>query len=110
MTTADPIQAIADPRRRAILECLWEGEHSVGEVVERFGLTQPAISQHLKVLRDAGLVTVRREGQRRYYAAAPEGMAELRAFLERYWAAELRRAKREIEAGRVKRPGRGGGR
>ena len=76
--------ALADPHRRAMLELLREQPRPVGELVERLGLSQPGTSKHLRVLRDAGLVRVRREAQRRVYALDPAPFAELDAWLEPY--------------------------
>lgn len=94
----DALQALAEPRRREILELVRDRELAVGQIAARFDVTRPAISQHLRVLKDAGLVTDRREGTRRYYRAAPEGLAELRAFIEGFWDARLEALKREAEA------------
>jgi DNA-binding transcriptional ArsR family regulator len=74
--------ALADPTRRRLFERLLRRPHTVGELVRAQALSQPAISQHLKVLRDARLVTVRPEGTRRYYQATPEGLRGLRAWLD----------------------------
>jgi DNA-binding transcriptional ArsR family regulator len=75
--------AIADPTRRRIVELLATGERTAGELVAEFDLSAPAISQHLKVLREAGLVTVRAEGQSRVQALNPEGFGDLEAWLEK---------------------------
>lgn len=74
-------EAIAQPTRRRIVRLLATGELSAGEVSSYFKLTQPAISQHLKVLREAGLVTQRRDGTRRLYSVRAEGLADLHGFL-----------------------------
>jgi DNA-binding transcriptional ArsR family regulator len=79
------LRAIADPRRREILALIRERELPAGEIAARFDVTRPAISQHLAVLREAGLVTERRAGTRRLYRARPSGAAELRAWLEDFW-------------------------
>ncbi len=97
MATADALLAFADPSRRAILDRLAEGERAVGELVAALGLSQPAVSQHLKVLLDAGLVTVRREGRRRLYRASPDGLGEVRQEVERYWRAAMDQMKRDLE-------------
>ncbi len=76
--------ALVDPRRRALLDLLRQGEWSVGELVEQLGLTQPQTSKHLKVLREAGLVRVVHQAQRRIYAIDPAPMAELDAWLAPY--------------------------
>ena len=76
--------ALGDPHRRAVLDLLAQGELSVGELVERLGLTQPQTSKHLRVLRDAGLVRVEQRAQRRIYAVDPEPMTELDHWLAPY--------------------------
>ena len=73
---------VADPTRRRILEALREGERSVGALVERLGMSQPAVSKQLRVLREAGLASVRRHAQRRIYCLKPEGLRELDEWLE----------------------------
>ena len=90
-------KAIAEPRRRRILRLVWDAELSAGEIASHFDVTQPAVSQHLKVLKEAGLVDERRNGTRRLYRARPEGLAELREFLEEFWDARLEALKREAE-------------
>jgi DNA-binding transcriptional ArsR family regulator len=77
------LAALSDSTRRRIIELLAKEEYTVGEIVAEFDLSAPAISQHLKLLRDAGLVLVRVEGQRRVYAVNPQGFAELDAWLHR---------------------------
>jgi DNA-binding transcriptional ArsR family regulator len=91
-------EAIAQPTRRDILRLLAGGERSAGEVVSRFKLTQPAISQHLKVLREAGLVNERPEGTRRLYSIRPDGLADLHGFLAEILPAGLERLKDAAEA------------
>ncbi len=78
------LEMLVDPTRRRILELLLQRERSVGELVDRFTLTQPAISRHLGALRAAGLVTVRRDGRRRVYRLRTEPLAELVDWLEPY--------------------------
>jgi DNA-binding transcriptional ArsR family regulator len=101
------VQAISEPRRREILELVQDRELSAGEIAARFDVTRPAISQHLTVLKTAGLVTERREGTRRLYRARPEGLADLRSFLDGFWEGRLERlkvaAEREQKRGRVAR-------
>ena len=95
------LRAIADPRRREILALVRERELAAGEIAARFDVTRPAISQHLAVLREAGLVTERRAGTRRLYRARPSGTAEVRAWLEDFWddgLARLRAAAEQEEA------------
>ena len=75
---------LADPSRRRILDLLLEREHMVGELVGDLGLSQPGVSKHLRVLRDAGLVRVRHDAQRRWYALEPEPLAQIDAWLAPY--------------------------
>jgi len=91
------LKAIAEPRRRAILSLVREGELSAGEIASHFEVTRPAVSQHLNVLKEAGLVTERRNGTRRFYRARPEGLVELRDFLDGFWDVRLEALKREAE-------------
>ena len=79
------LEALADPTRRAVLEQLREGPQAVGEIAARLPVSRPAVSQHLKVLKGAGLVTDRAEGTRRLYAVSPEGLDALRAWLDSFW-------------------------
>jgi len=90
--------AVAAPRRRAILRLVRDGELSAGEIAAHFDVTRPAVSQQLRVLKDAHLLVERREGTRRLYRARPEGLAELRAFVEDFWDDGLDRLKHEAEA------------
>jgi len=88
------LRALADPTRRVVFERLASGEASAGELGRGLGVSQPAISQHLGVLRDAGLVTPRREGRHRYYRARPGGLAPLVDWLARhriFWSDRLER-------------------
>ena len=91
------IKAIAEPRRREILRLVWSAELPAGQIASHFEVTRPAISQHLTVLKNAGLVSERREGTRRIYRARPEGLAELRSFLEGFWEESLAQLKHEAE-------------
>jgi len=91
------LKAIAEPRRRAILGLVREDELSAGEIASHFDVTRPAVSQHLNVLKEAGLVSERRNGTRRLYRARPEGLVELRDFLEGFWDVRLEALKREAE-------------
>ena len=79
------LKAIAEPRRRAILRLVRDDELASGEIARHFDVSGPAISQHLGVLKEAGLVTERREGTRRLYLARPEGIRDLRKFLDDFW-------------------------
>jgi DNA-binding transcriptional ArsR family regulator len=101
------VQAISEPRRREILRLVRDRELAAGEIASHFDVTRPAVSQHLTVLRNAGLVNERRAGTRRLYSARPEGLAELRSFLEGFWDESLAGLKREAEREeRRKRRGR----
>jgi len=94
------LEVIADPTRRRILDAVRERERSVGELVTRVGMHQPGVSRHLKVLRDAGLVEVRRDAQRRLYRLRPEPLMELDAWLEPYraeWSARLDSLERHLQ-------------
>ena len=90
--------AIAQPKRREMLRMLAAAELSAGEVAARFAVTQPAISQHLKVLKAAGVVQERRDGTRRLYSVRPEGFADLHSFLADVLPAGLERLKQAAEA------------
>ena len=79
------LRAIAEPRRREILRLIRDDELTAGAIAAHFDVTRPAVSQHLTVLRDAGLISERREGTRRWYRARPDGTRELRAWLEAFW-------------------------
>jgi DNA-binding transcriptional ArsR family regulator len=91
------LKALAEPRRRAILRLVRDGELSSGEIASRFDVSGPAISQHLGVLREAGLVAERRDGTRRLYRARPEGMTEVRRFVEELWDGSLDRLRDAAE-------------
>ena len=92
------LKAIAAPRRRHILSLVRDGELSAGEIAAHFDVTRSAVSQHLNVLKEAGLVDERRNGTKRLYRARPEGLAELKAFLEEFWGDRLDALKREAES------------
>jgi DNA-binding transcriptional ArsR family regulator len=91
------LKAIAEPRRRAILRLVRDDELASGEIARHFDVTGPAISQHLGVLREAGLVTERRDGTRRLYRARPAGLDDLRTFLEDFWDDRLDRLRDAAE-------------
>lgn len=80
---------MGDPTRRAVLELVRDRERPVGEIARRLPVSRPAVSQHLRVLKEAGLVRDRRDGNRRLYGVDARGLAELRSYLERYWDAAL---------------------
>ena len=99
------MEAVAEPRRREILDLLLAGDRAVGELVEVVGLSQPAVSKHLKVLREAGLVTVTADAQRRVYSLAPEPLHELDAWLAPYrrlWSGRLDALERHLDRGDTK--------
>jgi DNA-binding transcriptional ArsR family regulator len=91
------LKAIAAPRRRQILTLVRDGELSAGEIAAHFDVTRPAVSQHLNVLKEAGLVSERRNGTRRLYRARPEGLVPVKQFLEEFWDPRLEALKREVE-------------
>jgi DNA-binding transcriptional ArsR family regulator len=91
------LKAIAEPHRRAILRLVSRQELTAGEIAAHFEVTRPAVSQHLTVLKDAGLLAERRLGTRRLYRARPEGLAELKAYLEGFWDDRLDVLRREAE-------------
>jgi DNA-binding transcriptional ArsR family regulator len=99
------LRAIAEPRRRAILRLVSDTELPAGSIAVHFDVTRPAISQHLGVLKEAGLVSERRDGTRRLYRARPEGLLEARAFLDELWGDRLEALKREAEREERKRDG-----
>ncbi|HUG14301.1 MAG TPA: metalloregulator ArsR/SmtB family transcription factor [Thermomicrobiales bacterium] len=99
----DIIRAISEPSRREILRLVRHDELSAGQIASHFQVTRPAISQHLRVLKDAGLVTERREGTRRLYRARPEGLARVRAELEWMWDAGLAKLKEAAETEQERR-------
>jgi len=101
-------RALAEPHRREILELVRDTELSAGEIAARFDVTRPAVSQHLTVLRESGLLVERRDGTRRLYRARPEGLAELKRFLDRFWTDRLERLKiaAELEQQRRNASGR----
>ena len=94
----ESIQAMAEPTRLAILQMVRRREIPAGEIARKFkGITRPAVSQHLRVLKNAGLVTERRDGTRRLYSLRPEGFAPLKALLEDFWDSKLERLKAAAE-------------
>ena len=99
------LKAIANPNRREILRLVGGGELSAGEIAERFDVSRPAVSQHLSVLKEAGLVEERRDGTRRLYRANPNGLVDLRDYLDQFWGDRLQALKREAEREEEKRYG-----
>jgi DNA-binding transcriptional ArsR family regulator len=104
MAYAQALQALADPTRRAVLEQLRDGPRAVGEIAAQLPVSRPAVSQHLRVLKEAGLVTERQNGTRHLYRVDPDGLAELREYLEGFWEEALAsfKAAAENEEGRRK--------
>lgn len=92
------LRALAEPRRRAILQLVAHDELSAGEIAAAFDVTRPAVSQHLTVLKNAGLLVERRDGTRRMYRAEPSGLQALREMLDDLWASSLDIARRLVEA------------
>jgi len=99
-------EAIAQPKRREIMRLLARGELSAGEVASHFAVTQPAISQHLKVLKQAGLVAERRDGTRRLYSIRPAALGDLQSFLADVLPGRLERLREVVEADDRTRRGR----
>ena len=97
MANTNAFAALADPTRREVFERLAAGPSSVGELARRLPVSRPAVSQHLKVLKEAGLVTDRAEGARRVYQIDPQGLGQIRAWLDRFWDAALEAFKAEVE-------------
>jgi DNA-binding transcriptional ArsR family regulator len=98
--TDEALRALAEPRRRAILRLVAHDELAAGEIAAAFDVTRTAVSQHLTVLKNAGLLAERRDGTRRLYRARPEGLDGLRQFLDGLWASSLDVARRLVEAER----------
>ncbi len=94
----DTIQLIAEPRRREILAMIWEGEKASGEIADAFDVTFGAVSQHLALLREAGLVDVRKDGNRRFYSANRVRLAPYETILKEMWSDSLRDLAAQIEA------------
>jgi DNA-binding transcriptional ArsR family regulator len=90
---ADPFEALADPNRRAIAQLLGERERSVRELADAMPISRPAVSRHLRLMKNAGLVTDRAEGTRRLYRLHDEGLEAVQAYLERVWGEAARRFK-----------------
>jgi DNA-binding transcriptional ArsR family regulator len=97
MAYAQALQALGDPTRRSVLEELRDGRLAVGEIAARLPVSRPAVSQHLRVLKEAGLVTERQNGTRRLYRVDPDGLAELREYLEGFWEEALANFKAAAE-------------
>jgi DNA-binding transcriptional ArsR family regulator len=97
MTNAAALEALADPTRRAVFERLREGPRPVGEIAADLPVSRPAVSQHLRVLQDAGLVTAAPVGTKRLYRIEPSGLEELRAYIDGFWQDALDAFKAEAE-------------
>jgi DNA-binding transcriptional ArsR family regulator len=93
----EALAALSDPTRREILEKLRAGPRAVGEIAADMTISRPAVSQHLKVLKESGLVAETRRGTRHYFAIAPEGIGELRAYLDGLWSDALAAFARHVE-------------
>jgi len=89
LSVPDLLETAAEPNRRRLLQLLGRGERSVSELAENFPVSRSAISQHLLLLADVGLVRARKDGRRRYYSLDPRGMSQLRTSLEMFWTSEL---------------------
>ena len=99
MTYATALAALADPTRRAVFERLRSGPRSVKVIAQGMPVSRPAVSQHLKVLKEAGLVADRPEGNRRVYYVDPDGLGALRGWLDQFWDAALAAFQAEVERG-----------
>ena len=104
MTYQDGLAAIGDPTRRAIFELLAEGPTPVGELAARLPVSRPAVSQHLRVLKAAGVVSDRAAGTRRLYQLEPDGVAAMRAYLDRFWDQALADFKAAAETTQQEQP------
>ena len=102
--TGDGLTALGDPTRRAIFECLAERPRAVGELADALPVSRPAVSQHLKVLKDAGLVTDNANGTRRIYRLNPEGVAAMRDQLDTYWNRALAGYVQAVDQERQEQP------
>ena len=96
-SSARVLDALGDPTRRAVLEILEGGAKPVGEIARQLPVSRPAVSQHLRVLKEAGLVRDRREGTRRLYSVDGDGLRALREYLERYWDVALAAFRDHVE-------------
>src|SRR5471030_2467733 len=97
MAYANALSALADPTRRHVMESLRSGPRAVGDLAKGMPVSRPAVSQHLKVLKEAGLVTDRPDGARRVYQIDPQGLGQIRAWLDRFWDVALDAFKAEVE-------------
>lgn len=97
------LKAIAEPRRQEILRLVWQHERPAGEIADHFEISRPAISKHLRILKEVGLVAERRVGTQRLYRARPERIGDVREFLASFWDEGLAAVKRSAEADARKR-------
>ena len=104
MSADTVLRALAEPQRRRILTLVRDRELSAGTIADQFDITPQAVSQHLKVLKDAGLLHERRDGTRRLYAVRPEAIEPVRAFLEDLWPSSLHRLKHVVESDKRRAP------
>jgi DNA-binding transcriptional ArsR family regulator len=102
LSTDAVLRALAEPQRRRILTLVRDHELPAGEIAEHFDITPQAVSQHLRVLKDAALVHERREGTRRLYSIRPEAVEPVRAFLDELWPTSLQRLKRAVETDKAR--------
>ena len=109
MTYANAFIALADPTRRAVFERLRKGPRAVGDIAEGLPVSRPAVSQHLKVLKEARLVTAYRDGTRQFYAIDTQGLSDVRAYLDTFWGDALNAfkayAEKDVPKGRARRKG-----
>jgi DNA-binding transcriptional ArsR family regulator len=98
MAYTEAMQALGDPTRRSVFEQLRAGPRAVGDIARGLPVSRPAVSQHLRVLKEAGLVSDRQDGTRRLYRVDPGGLAELREYLDRFWDEALDQFKEAVEA------------
>src|ERR1700722_2443480 len=106
MTYANVLSALADPTRRRVFERLKSGPHAVGAIARGLPVSRPAVSQHLKVLKEAGLVSDRPEGTRRVYYIDPQGLGALRQWIDQFWDDALAAFQAEVERSARERQGR----
>src|SRR5882724_12955600 len=107
MTYGNALSALSDPTRRHVMESLRAGPRAVGEIAKGMTVSRPAVSQHLKVLKEAGLVTDRPEGTRRVYYIDPDGLGALRAWVDQFWDQALENFQAEVELGKSEQKDRG---
>jgi DNA-binding transcriptional ArsR family regulator len=104
VSTGAVLRALAEPQRRRILTLVRDDELPAGAIAEHFDISPQAVSQHLRVLKEAGLLQERRAGTRRLYAIRPEALEPVRAFLDELWPTSLQRLKRAVETDTARNP------